>query len=127
VGIVRNPIVSLAIGTCTEEGIYDSVAHAQTAVITRYIVGVLRGQRVESVRCERGETTRLVGAKTNTKKATHSTRCTSTTGTLRPSTDLGRKCCRTDNGSDNGQRMHGNDNGHTQETNGSVGSTHSGA
>jgi hypothetical protein len=63
VGIVRNPIVSLAIGTCTEEGIYDGVALAQTAVITRYIVWILRGQRVESVRCERGETTRFVDAR----------------------------------------------------------------
>jgi hypothetical protein len=61
VGIVREPCVSLAQGTCTEEGIYDSVALAQIAVFRAcFIERVLRGQRVETVRCERDETTEFV-------------------------------------------------------------------
>jgi hypothetical protein len=66
-GIARNPVFSLACVTCTHEVIYDGVALAQVAVVITGWPNVMasRGQRRDSERCERDETTRLVDARQN--------------------------------------------------------------
>jgi hypothetical protein len=64
-GIVRDPLRSLARVTCTKKGICNCVALAQIAVVrtSGSCVKVSRaGKSIDSERCESDET-RLVGAK----------------------------------------------------------------
>ena len=118
--IVRSPLLSLACVTCTNERICDGVALAQIAGVRAPwpIVRVATRQGWEGERCKRDESARIVNARTGKLgNSTDCPRCMSTTGTLRPRTDLGANCWMTGRGanrSDNGPRTHSCDSMHTQ-------------
>ena len=74
-GIVRNPLRSLACVTCTKEGICDGVALAQIGVVRTAgpRVRVARtGKRIDSERYERDDMTRLADVR---QYKSHSPRC----------------------------------------------------
>jgi len=59
---ILRPLPSLARCTCTDEGIYDSVAFAQV-VLPRFLVLLPWGKRWDGKLCERDETASLADAR----------------------------------------------------------------
>jgi hypothetical protein len=114
-GIVRDPLCSLACITRTEEGICDGVAFAQIGVVRTGWPSVMVSrpwQRIDSKRCERDETTKARRCEDKQRRQlTASVACRHQERCDRASILAERvKCLNTmTTQSDNDQRMHDGD------------------